>query len=152
MNLVGCKQVGQQRKNSSAGDGKATQSWRWGELPSPPVVRTSPLKPVSRSVSRDTSPVAGGDGNLNAENSNPGVDEAVAEQRKELAHQTTTEEESGGIYLDDFNELDPELAALYLPQSSFRQGFSQSVPTNFHPRYRAGVCITMIHQITLFPF
>ena len=147
------------------GEGKATQSWRWGELPSPPVVRTSPSKPVSRPVSRDTSPVAGGDGNQNAENSNPGVDGAVAEQRtaeeesqrsmlghmfsllrqtKKIRNQAAL---SGGIYLDDFNELDPELAALYLPQSSFRQGLGQSVPTNFHPKYRPGVNISIIQQI-----
>ena len=33
------------------------QSWRWGELPSPPVLnRTSPPKPMSGSVNRDASP------------------------------------------------------------------------------------------------
>ena len=33
------------------------QSWRWGELPSPPVIsRPSPPKPVSRTTSRDVSP------------------------------------------------------------------------------------------------
>ena len=35
---------------------------------------------------------------------------------------------AGGIYLDDLNvdALDPELAALYINQSSFRQGLQAS--------------------------
>ncbi len=49
----------------------------------------------------------------------------------------------GDIYLDDFNDLDPELAALYLPPpapsssssaSSFRRGLPVSAPTNIGPR------------------
>jgi len=42
----------------------------------------------------------------------------------------------GGIYLDDLNvdALDPELAALYITQSSFRQGLQQSNASNYASR------------------
>jgi len=149
------------------------QSWRWGELPSPPVLnRPSPPKPISRS-SRDVSPSnpgteAGAVATVNNETSDgtdntarqsqstaegivnfkksilslslmtfwflliPNAAEAqrsmlshmfsFMRQTKKMRHQGTTA--GGGIYLDDLNvdALDPELAALYITQSSFRHG------------------------------
>ena len=125
------------------------QSWRWGELPSPPVVplgrNTSPPKSASRPVSRDGSP---------SKTSPDGVVPRTSDSsatRTEIARPAQTPEEKeaqrsmvsqvfsfmrqtkkmrnqataagGGMYLDDFNaeSLDPELASLYLTQSSFRQ-------------------------------
>lgn len=57
---------------------------------------------------------------------------------------------AGGIYLDDLNAdaLDPELAALYITQSSFRQGLHDSSATNFSSRYH----LTYIHlDLVLLP-
>jgi hypothetical protein len=150
------------------------QSWRWGELPSPPVInRPSPPKPVSRSTSRDVSPSNQGteagaiamvknetsdgtdnktrqsqstaEGNILMKKSIPVLslmtfvlffiryaEEAqrsmlshmfsFMRQTKKMRHQGTAA--GGGIYLDDLNvdALDPELAALYITQSSFRHG------------------------------
>ncbi|XP_046649509.1 phosphatidate phosphatase LPIN3-like isoform X2 [Daphnia pulicaria] len=124
------------------------QSWRWGELPSPPVLnRPSPPKPITRS-SRDVSPSNPGteagavatvnnetsDGTDNKARQSQSTAEAEAQrsmlshmfsfmrQTKKMRHQGTTA--GGGIYLDDLNvdSLDPELAALYITQSSFRHG------------------------------
>ena len=43
---------------------------------------------------------------------------------------------AGGIYLEDINvdSLDPELAALYITQSSFRHGLQESNANNFASR------------------
>lgn len=148
------------------------QSWRWGELPSPPVLnRPSPPKPITRS-SRDVSPSNPGteegavatvnnetsDGTDNKARQSQSTAEGMVQhkidsfskshdifvslnsqsaeaqrsmlshmfsfmrQTKKMRHQGTTA--GGGIYLDDLNvdALDPELAALYITQSSFRHG------------------------------
>lgn len=55
--IVYCK-VGLQRSKASEMDSSERgpqQSWRWGQLPSPPVHLSSP-KPASRPASRDASP------------------------------------------------------------------------------------------------
>ena len=53
-------------------------------------------------------------------------------QTKKIRNQAATA--GGEIYLDDFNDLDPELAALYFPQSAFRQGLNQTASAHFAVR------------------
>ncbi|XP_045034148.1 phosphatidate phosphatase LPIN3 isoform X2 [Daphnia magna] len=130
------------------------QSWRWGELPSPPVHnRPSPPKPVSKSPPHDVSPSnrdgeTGAVAMINNEGTSDGTDnkarqsQSTAEaeaQRSMLSHMFSFMRQTkkmrhqgiaagGGIYLDDLNvdALDPELAALYITQNSFRHGLADS--------------------------
>ena len=56
--VIVCFKVGLQRSKASEMDSAERgpqQSWRWGQLPSPPVHLSSP-KPASRPASRDASP------------------------------------------------------------------------------------------------
>ncbi|KZS18674.1 Phosphatidate phosphatase LPIN1 [Daphnia magna] len=130
------------------------QSWRWGELPSPPVHnRPSPPKPVSKSPPHDVSPsnrdgetgavaVINNDGTSDGTDNKARQSQSTAEaeaQRSMLSHMFSFMRQTkkmrhqgiaagGGIYLDDLNvdALDPELAALYITQNSFRHGLADS--------------------------
>ena len=165
-------QVGLQRQNASIqAEESLQQSWRWGELPSPPVNRASPPKSMVRS-SRDSSPttVQNQEGDTTRPK-DPAVrsDGAVQTpeqginrrclatdkfvqnlflspekevQRSMLSHMFSFMRQSkkmrsqtaagGGIYLDDLDveSLDPELAALYITQSSFHHHHKLQSPSN----------------------
>ncbi|XP_023246788.1 phosphatidate phosphatase LPIN3 isoform X2 [Copidosoma floridanum] len=87
------------------------QSWRWGELPSPPHDGTldahgRPLNPVDATASSNET---------DARRSMLGGMFSFMKKTSRVRHNP----ESEGIYLSDLNadELDPEVAALYFPSS-----------------------------------
>ncbi|XP_052124373.1 phosphatidate phosphatase LPIN3 isoform X2 [Frankliniella occidentalis] len=117
------------KRPGSAGGGHSadpssgvTQSWRWGELPSPPPKATGT-----------------GAGSPDRADNPSSYDEATKQQDSAAAQKSMLSgmfsfmkktkrirhnPESEGIYLSELNveDLDPEVAALYFPTSYHRQG------------------------------
>ncbi|XP_046603298.1 phosphatidate phosphatase LPIN2 isoform X2 [Neodiprion virginianus] len=91
------------------------QSWRWGELPSPPPDSSLP----SHRSSLNTSTVANQPTDFDAHQS---ILSRTLAYMKRTNSRFVRNPESDGIYLSDLNadELDPEVAALYLPTSHHR--------------------------------
>ncbi|KDR23839.1 phosphatidate phosphatase LPIN2 isoform X2 [Zootermopsis nevadensis] len=111
------------------------QSWRWGELPSPPprslLTSHNSQMSVNAVELADPEPVLSSEREGNIRQQEVTAAEAEAQRSmlsgmfsfmkktKRIRHNP----ESEGIYLSDLNseELDPEVAALYFP-TSYRQG------------------------------
>ncbi|XP_057328960.1 phosphatidate phosphatase LPIN2 isoform X2 [Microplitis mediator] len=81
------------------------QSWRWGELPSPPLETSHPLNSATTVIQP----------NDEAQRSMLSGMFSFMKKTSRVRHNP----ESEGIYLSDLNadELDPEVAALYFPSS-----------------------------------
>ncbi|KAJ9586778.1 hypothetical protein L9F63_019646, partial [Diploptera punctata] len=120
--------------------GHQGQSWRWGELPSPPPRPLMTSQNSRTSLSKmdipDPEPVSSSDEETNKkqqEAAAAAVAAAEAEAQRSMlsgmfsfmkkTKRIRHNPESEGIYLSDLNadELDPEVAALYFP-TSYRQG------------------------------
>ncbi|PSN48263.1 hypothetical protein C0J52_03024 [Blattella germanica] len=139
-------EIKRQSKTVDAGEeeitGKAglhSQSWRWGELPSPPPRPLMTSQNSRTSLSKmdvpDPEPVSSSDeeGNKKQQEAAAAVAAAEAEAQRSMlsgmfsfmkkTKRFRHNPESEGIYLSDLNvdELDPEVAALYFP-TSYRQG------------------------------
>ncbi|KAK7867306.1 hypothetical protein R5R35_002128 [Gryllus longicercus] len=121
--------------------GQMQQSWRWGELPSPPprsIISTQTNRSTSMKETAEQEPISSSDEEMNKKKTEAAVAAAAAaeaaaqrsmlsgmfsfmKKTKRIRHNP----ESEGIYLSDLNaeELDPEVAALYFP-TSYRQGHS----------------------------
>ncbi|KAK0091098.1 hypothetical protein PV326_003750 [Microctonus aethiopoides] len=99
------RKIQQEGKERDEGKGHQ-QSWRWGELPSPPPESTHPLN--SSSVIVPTN-------DAEAHRSMLSGMFSFMKKTSRVRHNP----ESEGIYLSDLNadELDPEVAALYFPTS-----------------------------------
>ncbi|XP_048508098.1 phosphatidate phosphatase LPIN1 isoform X2 [Athalia rosae] len=91
------------------------QSWRWGELPSPPPDSTL----SSHRTSMNASATANQTNDFEAHQS---ILSRTLAYMKRSNSRFVRNPESDGIYLSDLNadELDPEVAALYLPTSHRR--------------------------------
>ncbi|KAJ8669134.1 hypothetical protein QAD02_000393 [Eretmocerus hayati] len=98
------------QENKAAEDHESHgQSWRWGELPSPPhdASRDPSMNPVDVTISSNET--------AEARRSMLGGMFSFMKKTSRVRHNP----ESEGIYLSDLNadELDPEVAALYFPSS-----------------------------------
>ncbi|XP_049813990.1 phosphatidate phosphatase LPIN2 isoform X2 [Schistocerca nitens] len=113
--------------------GVMQQSWRWGELPSPPARSLSTQSPrVMTKEKPDLEPVSSSDEDVQKQQQAEAAQRSMLsgmfsfmKKTKRIRHNP----ESEGIYLSDLNmdELDPEVAALYFP-TSYRQGPSTAAP------------------------
>ncbi|XP_034252900.1 phosphatidate phosphatase LPIN3 isoform X3 [Thrips palmi] len=95
------------------------QSWRWGELPSPPPKQSGAGADRTANTSSDDE-VAKQQDNAAAQKSMLSGMFSFMKKTKRIRHNP----ESEGIYLSELNveDLDPEVAALYFPTSYQRQG------------------------------
>ncbi|XP_069692071.1 phosphatidate phosphatase LPIN2 isoform X3 [Periplaneta americana] len=122
------------------GPGKSSlqgQSWRWGELPSPPprplLTSQSSRASLSKMEPVDPEPISSSDEEKQQEAAQAEAQRSMLsgmfsfmKKTKRIRHNP----ESEGIYLSDLNvdELDPEVAALYFP-TSYRQGETTRLDT-----------------------
>ncbi|KAJ1532044.1 hypothetical protein ONE63_000676 [Megalurothrips usitatus] len=97
----------------------APQSWRWGELPSPPPKSNTGGAP-DHTASTSSDDEAKQQDNAAAQKSMLSGMFSFMKKTKRIRHNP----ESEGIYLSELNveDLDPEVAALYFPTSYHRQG------------------------------
>ncbi|PNF27253.1 hypothetical protein B7P43_G05319 [Cryptotermes secundus] len=132
------KAVGPTEEEEAGKSALHGQSWRWGELPSPPprplLTSQGSRTSLSKMELADPEPVSSDEeGNKKQQEAAAAAAAAEAEAQRSMlsgmfsfmkkTKRIRHNPESEGIYLSDLNadELDPEVAALYFP-TSYRQG------------------------------
>ncbi|XP_059480531.1 phosphatidate phosphatase LPIN3 isoform X2 [Neocloeon triangulifer] len=109
------------------------QSWKWGELPSPPL-QPPRMQFDGSSESQESSPVEEQGTALDKENQRrSSMLSGVWSLMKNQSRRASQQQQADGMYLEQFDvNMDPEVAALYFP-ASYRPAGSDDVSLPSRP-------------------